>query len=35
VLPAFGSFTGGFLVNGLASDETIYVVADGRVLQVR
>lgn len=35
VLPAFGSFTGGYVVNDTTHDEAVYVVAEGRVLGVR
>ncbi|RFU44061.1 ligase-associated DNA damage response endonuclease PdeM [Paraburkholderia sp. DHOC27] len=35
VLPAFGSFTGGYVVNDSALDESIYVIADGNVLAVK
>jgi DNA ligase-associated metallophosphoesterase len=35
VLPAFGAFTGGFVVNHLAGDAQIYAVAQQRVIAVR
>jgi len=35
VLPAFGAFTGGFVVNGIAAEQTIYAVAQNRVIAVR
>jgi DNA ligase-associated metallophosphoesterase len=35
VLPAFGSFTGGFEVNASARGETVYVIAGERVFEVR
>ena len=35
VLPAFGAFTGGFVVNHLAGDAQIYAVAQHRVIAVR
>jgi DNA ligase-associated metallophosphoesterase len=34
VLPAFGSFTGGFVINQTARGETIYVIAGEHVLKV-
>jgi uncharacterized protein len=34
VLPAFGSFTGGFVVNQTARGETIYVIAGEHVMKV-
>jgi metallophosphoesterase superfamily enzyme len=35
VLPAFGAFTGGFVVNQSADDAAIYAVAQNRVIAVR
>ncbi|GJG99596.1 ligase-associated DNA damage response endonuclease PdeM [Paraburkholderia terrae] len=35
VLPAFGAFTGGFVVNPSADDAAIYAVAQNRVIAVR
>ncbi|MDQ7976711.1 ligase-associated DNA damage response endonuclease PdeM [Paraburkholderia sp. SARCC-3016] len=35
VLPAFGAFTGGFVVNQLADDAAIYAIAQHRVIAVR
>jgi uncharacterized protein len=35
VLPAFGSFTGGYVVNESAVDEAVFVVAEGKVLAVK
>lgn len=35
VLPAFGAFTGGFVVNRSADDAAIYAVAQNRVIAVR
>ncbi|MBN3753647.1 ligase-associated DNA damage response endonuclease PdeM [Paraburkholderia sp. Tr-20389] len=35
VLPAFGAFTGGFVVNQSADDAAIYAVAQNRVIPVR
>jgi DNA ligase-associated metallophosphoesterase len=35
VLPAFGSFTGGHVVNDSTHDETVFVVAEGEVLALR
>jgi DNA ligase-associated metallophosphoesterase len=35
VLPAFGSFTGGLVINGSVSDQMVYLVAEGHILQVR
>ena len=35
VLPAFGSFTGGFVINDSAAGQAIYLVAEGRILEVR
>jgi hypothetical protein len=34
-LPAFGSFTGGHVVNEGASDDAVFVVAEGSVLSVK
>jgi len=35
VLPAFGAFTGGFVVNQSGDDAAIYAVAQNRVIAVR
>jgi metallophosphoesterase superfamily enzyme len=35
VLPAFGSFTGGYVVNGSTDDEAVFVVAEGKLLAVK
>jgi uncharacterized protein len=35
VLPAFGSFTGGYVVNDSSAGEAVFVVADGKVLAVK
>jgi uncharacterized protein len=34
VLPAFGAFTGGYVVNAIAGDQAIYAVAHHRVIAV-
>lgn len=35
VLPAFGSFTGGYVVNESTRDEAVFVIAGGKVLAVK
>jgi uncharacterized protein len=35
VLPAFGSFTGGYVVNDSTDGEAVFVVAEGKVLAVK
>jgi DNA ligase-associated metallophosphoesterase len=35
VLPAFGSFTGGHVVNDSTHDEAVFVVAEGKVLALK